>query len=136
MSVDDMLCGGAIAPIGARALESHRQTLLIFFIFFTLHVILCSHPQATRPEHVEGLIDRDELAVILKRRAEISKDLNNNVDLTKRMYEALDGCINRAGGWGVACVPFQAMGVAVTYNVSTCVYTTHIHGICSPQAVL
>lgn len=69
----------------------------LFFISLTLSVILLSHPQATRPEDVDGLVDREELADIRRRRAEISKDLNYNVELTKRMYEALDGCINRIG---------------------------------------
>lgn len=66
----------------------------------SIQLILGGFPldiQATAPEHIEGLIDQAELGKALEKRARVTQELNRTVEITKKMYEKLDGCINRVG---------------------------------------
>lgn len=79
----------------ARVSDVNFWRFILFYLIYLYVCQLCL--QATRPDHIEGLIDQAILEKVLENREVVTTGLNKAVEITKHMYEALDSCINRVG---------------------------------------
>lgn len=71
-----------------------------------LHLPCCGlarFPQATRPEHLETLIDDAALQLSREKRRKVEECVSEKVAVTSRMYDALDSCIKHIGEvWAIS----------------------------------